>query len=53
MVHILDDLNIPHHAQVILSVLGMTVEPSSQEGEKIEVRVAMNWVRSIGEQAGY
>ena len=48
MVHTPDDLNISHHAQVTLSVLGMTVEPSSQEGEEIEVRVAMSWVRSTG-----
>lgn len=44
----IDDLNISHHAQVTLSVLGMTVEPSSQEGEEIEVRAAMSWVEALG-----
>ena len=39
MVHTLDDLNTSYHAQVTLSVLGMTAEPSSQEGEETEVRL--------------
>ena len=53
VVHTPDDLNLSRHLSLILSVLRMAIESSSKEGEEIEVKVGMNRVGSIGEQAGY
>lgn len=53
VVHTPDDLNFSRHLSPTLSVLRMANDSSSKEGEEIEVRVGMNRVGSIGEQAGY